>query len=506
MKLFAGRKQRKQLEDKVLELTQDLSKEKEKKDRLRNMLFQRSKRLAVSETKKLNEGIAKTFEQPKVYAKDGAAMDSTPACTPMDDRGSYGLINDQQLGYFYNHGFMGYTACATIGQHWFASKACTIKGKVAVGAGYKLSINGETDENAEAKIKEIRKWERRHKVKRNLVQAEKFKEVFGVRHILFRVDGHDPELPLNFDSVKKGQYRGFSQPDPQWVYPILEGESLTQPASIDFYTPDYFLIAGQRYHKSWVVMIIGDEVADVMKPFYRYGGISLTQKLWQRVYSAERCADEAPELLATMRMIVEKTDVAAAILDEESFIEGQEFNARMRTNFSTRIINREDDVTQIQTTLAGVSELTMDQYQIASAIAEAPITIMMSDTPKGFAATGENELKQFYETCSWVQDELSEILDKHYELLERSLFGTAVGIEHEWCELGQMTEKEAAEIREIDSRTALNYVTGMVVSGEEIRDKLSNDPESGYNLATRIEGDAEERALDELIKGVEDEL
>lgn len=501
MKLFAGRKQRQhQLEAENSELKQKLKAEEKKKERLQGVMRNRMRNSMAAASRKLHENIAIMTQQPKVYNDKGVAMDSAacPSVSP-SELGSMGMINDRQLEYFYNHGFLGYTACATIGQHWFASKACTIKGKVAVGAGYKLSINGETDENAEAKIKEVRKWERRHKVKRNLVQAEKFKEVFGVRHILFRVDGHDPELPLNFDSVKKGQYKGFSQPDPQWVYPILEGDSLTQPASIDFYTPDYFLIAGQRYHKSWVVVLTGDEVADVMKPFYRYGGISLTQKLWQRVYSAERCADEAPELLATMRMIVEKTDVEAAILDEESFIEAQEFNARMRTNFSTRIIKREDDITQIQTTLAGVSELTMDQYQIASAVAEIPITIMMSDTPKGFNATGENELKQFYETCSWVQDELSEVLDKHYELLERSLFGTAVGIEHEWCELGQMTEKEAAEIKEIESRTALNYVTGMVVSGEEVRNKLSNDPESGYNLAERMEGDISERALDELL-------
>lgn len=504
MKLFAGRKQRKQLEDKVLELTEKLSTETEKKDRLRNMLFQKNRRVEAADSKRLHDGIAKMTRQPNLI-RDGAAMDS--ACsTPMDDRGSFGMISDQQLGYFYNHGFMGYTACATIGQHWFATKACTIKGKVAVGAGYELSINGENDDAAEAKIKEVRKWERKRKIKKSLVQAQKFKEVFGVRHILFIVDGHDTELPLNFDSVKKGQYKGFSQPDPQWVYPILEGDSLTRPASLDFYTPDYFLIAGQRYHKSWVIVLIGDEVADVMKPFYRYGGISLTQKLWQRVYSAERCADEAPELLNTMRLIVEKTDVAAAIMDEESFMEAQEFNQRNKTNFSTRIIGREDDVAQIQTTLTGVSELTMDQYQIASAIAEVPITIMMSDTPKGFSATGENELKQFYETCSWIQDELSEILDKHYELLTRSLFGQDINLEHEWCELGQVTEKEAAEIREIDSRTDLNYVSGMMISGDEVRHKLSNDPKSGYNLAERIEGDAAENALDELFGDFDDEL
>ena len=504
MKLFAGKKRQQQLEAENAQLAEKLKAETKKKERLQDVARNRLRNSVQAASRKLHENIARMTQQPKVYNDHGVAMDSAacPSVSP-NELGSMGMINDRQLEYFYNHGFLGYTACATIGQHWFASKACTIKGKTAVGAGYELSINQGSDDEKEAKIKEVRKWDRKKKIHKNLIQAEKFKEVFGVRHILFRIDGHDCELPLNVDAVKKGQYKGFSQPDPQWVYPILEGEALTNPASMDFYTPTYYLIAGQRYHKSWVITIIGDEVADVMKPFYRYGGVSMAQKLWQRVYSAERCADESPELLATMRMIVEKTDVAAAILDEESFVEGQEFNARMRTNFSTRIINREDDITQIQTTLAGVSELTMDQYQIASAIAEVPITIMMSDTPKGFNSTGDNELKQYYETCSHIQDELSEILDMHYLLLERSLFGNALGLEHTWNELGQMTEKEAAEIRKIESDTDLNYATMAAISTEEIRDKLAANPESGYNLAGKLEIDDAEKALDEFMKGIE---
>ncbi len=57
-------------------------------------------------------------------------------------------------------------------------------------------------------------------------------------------------------------------------------------------------------------------------------------------------------------------------------------------------------------------------------------------------------------------------------------------------EIDTPTEKERAEIRELNSRTDMNYINAGVVSPEEVRGVLREDEESGYNtLSEEMEGE-----------------
>ena len=47
--------------------------------------------------------------------------------------------------------------------------------------------------------------------------------------------------------------------------------------------------------------------------------------------------------------------------------------------------------------------------------------------------------------------------------------------------LYQLNEKEQAEVREIQSRVDSAYVAAGVISGQEVREKVALDPNSGYN-------------------------
>ena len=62
------------------------------------------------------------------------------------------------------------------------------------------------------------------------------------------------------------------------------------------------------------------------------------------------------------------------------------------------------------------------------------------------------------------------------------LFGEvddAIG--YEWVKLDEPTTKEAAEERKTDADRDAVYMESGVVSPEEVREKLSSDPNSGYS-------------------------
>ena len=80
------------------------------------------------------------------------------------------------------------------------------------------------------------------------------------------------------------------------------------PDSLTFYEPQYWRVGGKRIHKSHLWISRGDEVADILKPSYLYGGVPVVQQIFERVYAAERTANEAPILALTKRLNIQKAE------------------------------------------------------------------------------------------------------------------------------------------------------------------------------------------------------
>ena len=136
------------------------------------------------------------------------------------------------------------------------------------------------------------------------------KKTYGYSLVVPMVDGVDMEKPYNIDGVKKGSYHGMAVVEPYWVNTELDAESAGDPSSPHFYEPTWYVLAGgKRIHRSWVIKAINSEVSDVLKPTYFFGGIPLTQQIYERVYAADRVANEAPMLALTKRLLVVDADV-----------------------------------------------------------------------------------------------------------------------------------------------------------------------------------------------------
>lgn len=80
-------------------------------------------------------------------------------------------------------------------------------------------------------------------------------------------------------------------------------------------------------------------------------------------------------------------------------------------------------------------------------------------------------------------------MDFHYRLLAKSKYDIDKHYSCVFDEIDTPTEKERAEIRELNSRTDMNYINAGVVSPEEVRDVIRADEKSGYDsLSEEMEG------------------
>jgi phage-related protein (TIGR01555 family) len=428
----------------------------------------------------------------------------------MDDNGIKSAFSLAQVGlpevqalWYGSQGFIGYQLCALIAQNWLVNKACTIPARDALRKGFDLTVN-DGSEVAPEVLDAIQKANKRYRLNRTLVEYVRQGRVFGIRVALFRVDSDDEEYyvkPFNPDAIRPGSYRGISQIDPYWVVPELTATNAKDPAAIDFYEPTYWLIAGKRYHKSHLVIMRGPEVADILKPAYLYGGLSVPQMIFERVYAAERTANEAPQLALSKRSMVFYTDAAKALANQAKFEASLQTWAQYRDNYGVKVADKEADlVEQHDTALSDLDSVIMTQYQIVAAAANVPATKLLGTTPKGFNATGEYEAESYHEELESIQaNDMEPLIDRHIVCLLRSEICPRFnikpfGFDCTWRPIDSMSSKEAAEVRKLNAEADKIYsVDIMAVDGQEVREKLSNDEQSGFNgLAVLSNQDAPE--------------
>lgn len=431
----------------------------------------------------------------KTAVHPSIALDTSGATFAMDNQVNIKapfandmLFPELQMLWYASQSFIGYQLCALLAQNWLISKCCLIPAKDATRNGYEITVNDGTEVAPEV-LDAIRKKDVEYRLNYNLIQFVQMGRVFGIRIAMFIVESDDPEYykkPFNPDGVMPGSYKGISQIDPYWITPQLDGDSAANPADINFYEPTWWIINGKPIHRTHLVIFRTEEVADILKPTYIFGGVPIPQKVAERVYAAERVANEAPLLAMTKRTDVIKADMAMATAEYPGFAARVKQWVYNRDNYGIKTIGIEEDMMQFDTSLADLDDVIMTQYQLVAAASNIPVTKLMGTVPKGFNATGEFDESSYHEELESVQShDLTPLIERHHLLLIRSEicpqfkikpFHTTVA----WNELDAMTAKEQAELNKFNAEAGRFLIESGAISPDEERQRVISDPNSGY--------------------------
>lgn len=422
--------------------------------------------------------------KPSHVDENGVAMDES--CSPGIGNAftlSGSIIPDTVYAWYASQGFIGWQACAIISQHWLVGKACEMAGTDAVQGGWKVNRD-DGEEMTPEQCKIIESLDAKYHIAKQLKEAAYFRNVFGIRLCLFIFSDFtdvDYRLPFDPDRVRPGTYKGISQIDPYWASPQLNADAL-KVGNRDFYVPEYWTINGKRIHKSHFVIMYGQEVPDLLKPSYIYGGKPLTQMIYERVYAAERTANEAPQLALAKRLTVRYTDLMMAMEDEATFQQAISFGSQFQDNFGTLVAGTEERIERHETSLADLDATIMTQYQLVAAIARVPATKLLGTSPKGFGASGDYEIKSYHEECRSIQrNDFTPLLDRHYQAICLSdLVKPDLKFTVAWEPLDKPSAAELAAINKQKADTDAVHQTAGAIDGYDIRKRLIEDPDSGY--------------------------
>lgn len=146
---------------------------------------------------------------------------------------------------------------------------------------------------------------------------------------------------------------------------------------------------------------------------------------------------------------------------------------------NTVLIDTEEEYEKKASSVSGLPQL-LDKFILSlSSVSNQPVSVMMGQSPSGLNATGDNDIRSWYDTVNYEQNtRIEPPLMRILELLmmvKGSPFGGKIDktVEIEFTPLWQPTEKEKAETEKVKAETAqiYNVAIGAIVT-EEVRNDL----------------------------------
>jgi uncharacterized protein len=467
-----------------------------------------------------------------VKAKERATLNPKPAEYPqaeilapvaagvaMDSKFSNGVIglghNDglpQEVGMWYaSQGYIGPLQASWIARHWLVDKAINMPARDSLRQGWEL----ETEDQALAELMESA--DKKYKVGGRLHEfVAAARRTGGAVAVMLtcptnEVESEYYEAPLNLEAVT--EYHGIAIIDAVDANPMPDQSDLNDPASTNYMCPSYFQIGTKRYHKSHCITLVPFPVSDTLKPSYKYFGQSLPERIYERVYAAERTANEAPLLAMTKRLRLLGVDIESVVKDGQA-MEILEANVRglqqIADNFGVFVYDTANGggMSQLDTALGDFDALVMTQYQLVAAIAEVPSTKLLGTQPKGFAATGESEAEDYRQALESIQThDLQPLLERHYQITAQVNGVEAPGVV--WMPLDSPTAREFAEIDQMVGGTIAQLVAQGVITQDQsarILSGLQDSIFSGLDIEAQqaLEGEADD-LLDQVMAELENE-
>ncbi|WP_457659671.1 anti-CBASS protein Acb1 family protein [Sinorhizobium medicae] len=144
------------------------------------------------------------------------------------------------------------------------------------------------------------------------------------------------------------------------------------------------------------------------------------------------------------------------------------------------LLDKEEEYEQKTASFATLPDILMSFLQIVSGAADIPATRLLGQSPAGMNATGESDLRNYYDRLQAMQTvEMTPAMTRLDECIIRSALGSRdPDIYYEWAPLWGMSEKEKADVFKTKADAARQLVgsgTGQeIIPRDAVSDALVN--------------------------------
>ena len=299
----------------------------------------------------------------------------------------------------------------------------------------------------------------------------------------------DLTLPLAINDLsaelKEGSKVKFVVVDPVNVSPIEY--NCIDPLRDDYMQPRMWQVLGKRVHASRLLTFVENQPPMLLKPNYNFLGIPQAQILWDYVMHFNQTRASTARLLEKISLLVVQTDMDAVLSDEhgiELFDAKMEFLERYRNNDSVFVCDKESEgVMNVQTTIAGCTDVVRQSLELIACINRTPAVKLLGISPSGFNATGESDLKNYYDYISSKQELYREQIQTIINVIQLCEFGNIdPAITFKFEPLNEENKASQAMTAQTKIGALTQLVDRQAMSAEELRTAVREDEDLGLSF------------------------
>lgn len=427
-------------------------------------------------------GPAKTLGAPEEVQ---LAMDARLA-----DSGVYSLLQHSlELGVGIAPQFMGYGVLQNLAQNGLIRACVETVSDDMTRAWIEFKREGEGGDDA--LLTDIAQSCKRFALQRLFHEAVELVGYEGGAFLFIDTGaiGQELESPLNISSysaeLKPGGLLRFVVIDPVNVFPG-DYNSLS-PLEPDYFRPRWWWVLGQRVHASRLIRLVANECPVLLRPAYNFLGIPQAQILWDYVLHFQECRAAEARLLTKFSLTVFKTkmeDILYAAGGTAHLDTRIRYMIQSMTNDGVLAVDKEtEEVVKLETPLSGVTDIVRQSLEILAALNRTPAVKLLGISPSGFNATGESDIRNYYDHITSQQEKvLRDGIKKALDCIQLHLRGTIdPSVTFDFAPLGEEDRAALATLQKTKADTIAVYMDRDIISQEEARQSLASDPDSGFS-------------------------
>lgn len=341
----------------------------------------------------------------------------------------------------------------------------------------------------------------------NLADLIRWSRLFGGAIAVLLIDGQDLSTPLKLDSIGEDQFKGLYILDRWQVMPTLNER--VEEYGPDFDMPAYYTVTADRsplrtkkIHHTRVVRMEGIRLPVFQRRAELEWGESILERIWDRITAFDSSTLGAAQLAYKAHLRTYSIDGLREILAaggdaQAALLKQIDFLRATQSNEGLTLMDATDKFEAHTYTFSGLADIILQLGQQLSGSLQVPLVRLFGQSPAGLNATGESDLRNYYDGINREQDiKLRPGFTKILDCLCRSKLNKPApkGFKFKFNSLWKMSDNERADIGQKNTTTVLDaYESGLVRAGTALKELRQQSEVSGMwtNITQEEIDDAE---------------
>lgn len=325
---------------------------------------------------------------------------------------------------------------------------------------------------------EIRVEEDRINLMQNVNDALSWARLYGGSAILMLAN-QDLEQPLNPNKIKKGDLQRLIVFD---RYELMPNSINTwNPLAENYLMPEFYTIyqGNQRIHWTHFARFMGAKLPRRQRVITQGWGDSELRKCLSDLKSVVASKDGIAELMqeANIDVITREGLTEDLTTDQDGkIIDRYMLFSQMKSIVHLALLDGEEKLDRLTLNLTGVAPVMEILMTWISGAADIPATRLFGTSAKGMNATGEGDLKNYYDSLRSKQNsQLDPAMNWLDQIMVRSAIGTMpADYNWDWNRLYQPNRKEESEAAKVEAETDVLLLDAGVIQRSQIQRRLQS--------------------------------